>query len=185
MRLSEAIVLGSTVLTPRAGSFVSPGREGGCALGMAAFVVGCTFAPPIRQIRAKDRRTLNSEDIWGAWILSVVMRPCECSAQLPCEMRIKDIIAHLFDDHVMEKKDWTLDQLAAWVDAWEPKNSVLPEPLGSEFLQELSRLKAAHERQSVSESGAKEEREGVDEWQAQVSAFAARYGSGRKRRTSV
>jgi hypothetical protein len=30
-------------------------------------------------------------------------------------MRIKDIIAHLFDYHVMQERDWTLEQLVMWV----------------------------------------------------------------------
>jgi hypothetical protein len=36
-------------------------------------------------------------------------------------MRIKDVIAHLFDFHVMGKKSWTLDQLAGWVQTLEPE----------------------------------------------------------------
>jgi len=39
---------------------------------------------------------------------------------LPREMRIKDIVAHLFDCHVMEKKDWTLDRLTTWLQPLEP-----------------------------------------------------------------
>jgi hypothetical protein len=36
-------------------------------------------------------------------------------------MRIKDVIAHLFNFHVMKKKSWTLDQSAEWVQTWEPE----------------------------------------------------------------
>jgi len=122
MKLSEAILLGSTVLRPKAGRFYFSGEDSGCVLGMAAVANGCTFVPRTRQISAKDQRTVNSEEVFGDWLLRVVMRPCECGpANIPREMRIKDIIAHLFDCHVMEKQNWTIDQLASWVASWEPK----------------------------------------------------------------
>ena len=43
MKLSEAILLGSTVLTPRAGGQHFAETQSGCALGMAAIANGCTF----------------------------------------------------------------------------------------------------------------------------------------------
>ncbi|MGB9198470.1 MAG: hypothetical protein WCB53_16230 [Terriglobales bacterium] len=143
MKLSEAILLGSTVVSPKAGSIRFSRENAGCALGMAAIATGCTFVKPLRQIPAKDLRTVNVENIWGLWLLRPVVRPCDCrtpitlrglrlgqiiaylsdrSAPLPRDMRIKDIIAHLFDHHVMVKKNWTLDQLAAWVERWEPNS---------------------------------------------------------------
>jgi hypothetical protein len=36
-------------------------------------------------------------------------------------MRIKEVIAHLFDYHVMVKKNWTLERLVAWVETVEPR----------------------------------------------------------------
>lgn len=123
MRLSEAILLGSTMVRSRAGSLRFERTNEGCALGMAAIAAGCTFSRPIRQIPVKDLRTGNVESIFGPWLLRVVMRPCECQAELRRDMRIKDIIAHLFDVHIVEKKDWTLDQLVHWVESWEPGES--------------------------------------------------------------
>jgi hypothetical protein len=141
MKLSEAILLGSTVVAPKAGSVRFSRENAGCALGMAAIATGCTFGKPLRQIPVKDLRTVNMEEIFGVWLLRSIARPCDCrppitlrglhlkqigaylsdrrSAALPREMRIKDIIAHLFDHHVMVKKDWTIDRLAAWVERWE------------------------------------------------------------------
>ena len=141
MKLSEAILLGSTVVRPKAGSLRFSRENAGCALGMAAIAAGCTFVEPLRQIPGKDLRTVNVEEIWGRWLLRQVVRPCDCrtpitlrdlhlkqitaylsdrrSAALPREMRVKDIIAHLFDHHVMVKKNWTLDELATWVERWE------------------------------------------------------------------
>jgi hypothetical protein len=123
MRFSEAILLGSTVVTSEAGWVDFSKTDSGCALGMAAAAQGCTFGPGSNPIAEKDRRTLNSEDVWGNWLLRVVMRPCQCwDFQTPREMRIKDVVAHLFDYHIMERRNWTLDQLVAWVEMWEPKD---------------------------------------------------------------
>src|SRR5215470_16161750 len=103
MRLSEAILLGNTVVHPRAGSLRFSKTNEGCALGMAAIAAGCAFRTPPRQIPVKDRRTVNIESIFGSWLLRVVMRPCECQSEFPREMRIKkDVIAHLFDFHMMK-----------------------------------------------------------------------------------
>src|SRR5208283_1030881 len=45
-----------------------------------------------------------------------VCRPCACwRLWIPRKMRIKDIIAHLFDYHVVQERDWTLEQLVMWV----------------------------------------------------------------------
>jgi len=45
-------------------------------------------------------------------------------------MRIKDVIAHLFDFHVVKRKNWTLDRLAAWVQTWEP-TEISPIPVAN------------------------------------------------------
>lgn len=123
MRLSESILLGSTLVKSRAGALRFARNNEGCALGMAAIAAGCTFVRPTRQILVNDLRTGNVEAVFGPWLLRVVMRPCECPAELRRDMRIKDIIAHLFDVHVKEKKEWSLDQLVHWVERWEPGGS--------------------------------------------------------------
>lgn len=78
MKLSESILLGSTVVTPKAGALRFSGENAGCALGMALIANGCTFSSRQRQFPIKDQRTLNVEDIWGRWLLRVVIRPCDC-----------------------------------------------------------------------------------------------------------
>ena len=65
MKLSEAILLGSTVVHPRAGNLRFPRTDEGCALGMAAIAVGCRFGRPLRQIPVKDLRTANIESVFG------------------------------------------------------------------------------------------------------------------------
>jgi len=102
MKLSEAILLGSTIVAAKPGSQYFSETQSGCALGMAAIANGCTYRRLTRAINENERRTLGAEGIWGQWVLRVVMRPCECWAfRVPRKMRIKDIIAHLFDFHVL------------------------------------------------------------------------------------
>ena len=127
MKLSEAILLGSTVLVPKAGRQHYSELNAGCALGMAAIASGCTFRPVTKPFPEKDRRTLGVEGVWGSWVLATVRRPCTCwRFRVPREMRIKDTIAHLFDYHVMERRDWILEQLVAWVETVEPTNNTDP-----------------------------------------------------------
>jgi hypothetical protein len=120
VKLSDAILLGSTVLTSRAGAQYYKEQDAGCALGMAAIAGGCTFGPP-RAVAKQERRTLGTERVWGQWVLQVVERPCDCwRFRAPREMRIKDIIAHIFDRHIMQKRNWTLERLVAWIKTVEP-----------------------------------------------------------------
>ncbi len=127
MKLSDAILLGSTILAGQADGQYFPEAAKGCALGMAAIAKGCTFRRVRLPFPPKDRRTLGAEGVWGDWVVTVAPRPCQCWRwSAPREMRIKDIIAHLFDRHVMGKKDWTLDQLVAWVKTVEPHELLQP-----------------------------------------------------------
>ena len=122
MKLSEAILLGSSLLAPRAGGQHFAESQEGCALGMAAVARGCTFRIITKPFDERDRRTLGAEGVWGAWMLEQVERPCDCwRIWIRRKMRIKDIIAHLFDYHIMNKRNWTLEQLVAWVQTVEPK----------------------------------------------------------------
>ena len=160
MKLSEAILIGSTVLTPRAGGQHFAETQSGCALGMAAIANGCTFHT-VKQFDERDRRTLGTEGVWGNWVLQKVARPCDCwRIWIAREMRIKDIITHLFDWHVMVKKNWTLERLVAWVETVEPKNFDPSGNMSPEILERLSQIRV------VSRSQDEEDREDADEWQA-------------------
>jgi len=186
MRLSEAILLGSTVVTPKAGALSFSGENAGCALGMAVIASGGTFHPAKHQFPVNERRTLNVEDIWGTWLLRLVARPCDCrlpltvnrlrlkdmtsylrhprSAALPREMRIKDIVAHLFDYHVMGKRDWTLDRLTTWLQPLEPS-----EPAAVSSI----RRRTAPERNLSAEAA--EWRKTRESFEAQVKAKSRRF----------
>jgi len=131
MKLSDAILLGSTMVKAQAGRQYSAKWQSGCALGMAAIARGCCFRESTEPYDMLDRRTLGTERIWGNWVRRSVVRPCACwRFWTPREMRIKTIITHIFDHHVMKKRDWTLEQLAAWVRTVEPGNSA-PPPVGN------------------------------------------------------
>jgi hypothetical protein len=84
-------------------------------------------------------------------------------------MRIKDIIAHLFDYHIMDKRNWTLEDLVAWVETVEPKE-VRPEDGLSLVIQQRA-LSGELRRMRQEE----------EEWQAVRDAFEARPTSRSKR----
>jgi hypothetical protein len=69
MRLSEAILLGSTVISPKAGGQYFSKSQSGCALGMAAIARGCEYGPRRQTIPQQGRRTLGTEVIWGTWVM--------------------------------------------------------------------------------------------------------------------
>ena len=173
MKLSEAILLGSTMLTAKAGGQHFSEKQAGCALGMAAVARGCRFGPATRPFDERDRRTLGAEGVWGDWVVLTVIRPCPCwRFWIPREMRIKEIVAHIFDYHIMAKRNWTLEQLVAWVETVEPHDVELP-PTRAEILRDVFERRDAEElrRKLIAQ------RQDEAEWQAVKQAFAAKYGS--------
>jgi hypothetical protein len=94
------------------------------------------------------------------------------------EMRIKDIITHLFDWHVMVKKNWTLERLVAWVETVEPKEPKTFGPSENTSLEILERRSQMH---IVGRSRDEEEWRDADDWQARVTAFAVRHKSRPRR----
>jgi hypothetical protein len=178
MKLSEAILLGSTILTPKAGGQHFAEDQSGCALGMAAIARGCTFRPAY-SFAEEDRRSLGTEGVWGDWVLNVVPRPCACwRFWIPRELRIKDTITHIFDYHIMRKRNWTLEQLVAWVQTVEPEEHNPAGKIDPALLEEISQRLAARHRQAVSQARTEEkEQEAAEDWQARVAAFAAKHNS--------
>jgi hypothetical protein len=173
MRLSDAILLGSTVVAAKPGRQYSSESESGCALGMAAIARGCGFERTRQRVPEQDRRTLGTEGVWGSWVMREVARPCNCwRLRVPHEMRIKDIIAHLFDYHVMRKRNWTLERLAAWVETVEPKEVVPPDNPSWDRLRAMA---------SQIEDGRRE----AEEWQAVRHAFEAKHDAKRTRGRSA
>jgi hypothetical protein len=148
---------------------------------MAASARGCSFRPATHPLPEKDRRTIGTEGVWGDWVLQIITRPCTCwRFRVPRKMRIKDVIAHIFDYHVMNKKDWTMDRLATWVNTVEPKNYEPPGSIEPELVERISQLRAARQRPTAIDTRADKDQDAADEWQARVSAFKAKHSSTRR-----
>src|SRR5579859_2927384 len=112
MKLSEAIALGRVMCTAAPGN-QDDGRGGGCALGMAARAMGKTYEfHPDRKLNFLTAG--NCEEIGLP-----VTYPCKCKH--PGFSTLGWAVAHLFNEHVFGKCDWTLDQLIDWVKSVEPQ----------------------------------------------------------------
>lgn len=111
MKFSEAMVLGSLTLEPMAGVRGYKNDSFGCAIGMAEHAVGIRtgFAEAERQ--------------W-TWLDMAVAPPCNCY-QVYHNSRPASIVAHLFNEHVMDRydTDWTFNRLVAWVKSIEPEEA--------------------------------------------------------------
>ena len=131
LKLSEAVMLGSLVVTPQAGLLLLPYHDGtlhGCALGMACKAAGIDVFPDA------DQYSLNVIcDNWpwteGPW---TVRAPCGCRFSVDNERSIASLIAHIFDFHVAgpahPSQRWTLEQLVDWIREHEPQE----EPIQAE-----------------------------------------------------
>jgi hypothetical protein len=136
-------------------------------------------------LRKKTRKdgppALGVEGVWGDWVLRQVERPCDCwRIVIRRKMRVKDIIAHLFDNHIMVRKDWTLERLVRWVETVEPTGvepdfgkSLVIQQRGARLLEFQTLRQRAKARQQESE-----------EWQAVRNAFEARHGSRQKKESA-
>lgn len=178
MKLSEAILLGSTILTPKAGGQHFAEDQSGCALGMAAVARGCTFRRAAYPVSERDRRALGTEGVWGNWVLNLAPRPCDCwRFWIPRKLRIKDTITHIFDYHIMRKRNWTLDQLVAWVQTVEPEDYSPAGAVDPAVFEEISQLLDARRRLPVKQGSTEEDREAAEDWQSRVSAFTAKHNA--------
>ena len=121
MKLSEAIVLGSSVVRPLAGGLASDPNRQTCAFMIAAAALGqpaCMWA--------------KAPDAWP-WITRQLYHvPCGCRGwdrYLPANYMTA--IIHLFACHVATG-EWTLEQLASWVAEVEPQDELQQLPAGRE-----------------------------------------------------
>ncbi len=119
MKLSEAIVLGSTVVRPLGGGIASDPRRQTCAFMMAAAALdkpACLWA--------------EAPTVWP-WISRYFAHvPCGCRGwdrYLPANYMTA--IIHVFACHVATK-EWTLDELAAWIASVEPQDELAPAVAG-------------------------------------------------------
>lgn len=118
MKLSEAILAGSTGIRAIAGTRYGfkEGSPHGCALGMAEFSIGL-FGHPV-----------GAEGNWE-WLnqsYTAEFFPCHCCPTLRGST-YSTVIAQTFNNHVMGRKDWTLEQLVDYVRSIEPAEETDPE----------------------------------------------------------
>jgi hypothetical protein len=141
----------------QAGGTYFTDKQAGCALEWRPSRGDAASAAP-RIERTADARHGTSLGRLG---VRTVTGPCTCwRFRAPREIRIKDTIAHIFDYHIMKKKDWTLDRLADWVETVEPKNNDPRRIIDPEL-------------QTASESRPEEDWLAANEWQERVAAFTA------------
>lgn len=118
MRLSEAILLGSTSVKSTPGTLLETYPDGGtygCALGMACFAE--SVAVPFDSWTGLGPVYEN----WR-WLYDRHQIPCGCTRFGGEDMPAAVVIAHMFDYHVSGKlaPNWTLEQLVDWVRSVEP-----------------------------------------------------------------
>jgi hypothetical protein len=117
MRLSEAILLGSTLIRAKRETFGGGRGEPGCAIGMALEAVGIPRTPiletdywPDALHKCMFRHWEWAEDE-GSYIT-----PCDCAVERPTFTRV---IIHLFDNHVervtCKREPWSLEKLVGYV----------------------------------------------------------------------
>jgi len=115
MKISTAIALGRHLIKPRAGVHLNMSSRSGCAWGMVNVSAPSNYLQLLYMARRMPKEL-----------------PCECrneqraigggmlSLPISAFTNFADAIVHLFNDHVMTRKDWTMDQLIDWVAANEP-----------------------------------------------------------------
>lgn len=146
MKLSDAILLGSTLITSHWGSEYYSSDGGGCARGMALEAIG----KRVCSRRCPNPNVINFfvEWSWTWFQFKTSELPCGCIANtkyalyepdeysLPLSQQplitVGAAITHIFDRHVHHQKNWTLDKLVDWVRYIEPKDNKAEENSGQE-----------------------------------------------------
>lgn len=113
MKLSSAIATGRVLVMPASGAeWRNDGS--GCARGMALEGAG------IGRIEScgGGENWLRFCGTWPWTRLPANASPCGCV----CSYGVTycHYIAHIFDDHIIHKGDWTLDRLIDWIASVEP-----------------------------------------------------------------
>ncbi len=121
MRASEALMAGSLVIRPVAGTQWD-GHGGGCAVGMILAAVGSNpnswieFQHPFAWLRNTAHISLPCEHQYAETLMG---GGCRQSYRIHI-ISFADYIVHLFNYHVKTTVDWTIDRLAQWIDSVDP-----------------------------------------------------------------
>lgn len=126
MKISTAMALGRTMIKPLAGIFLNPAKDSGCAWGMACLAAPSHFNSFLIRAECCEVRLPCK---CNGWVIGGSMRPYHAGEA----DNLRDCIVHLFNYHVMTRKDWTMDQLIDWVASVEPAD---PEDKVTEAVKE-------------------------------------------------
>jgi hypothetical protein len=123
MKASEALRKGSKMVEPVRGMIEEYQTGKCCALGMIGKA-------------ARGAASRYYEDFEWMWQRGTKL-PCGCTDAMimgggalcvdrtSIEARIGATVVHLFNYHVMTEGDWTIDQIADWLDTLDPSNDVV------------------------------------------------------------
>jgi len=121
MKLSEAIVLGSTVFRPLGGGLAADPSRQTCAFMMAAAALSkpaCLWA--------------EAPATWPWLTRQLAHVPCGCRGwDRYLSANYMTAIIHIFARHVATK-EWTVEQLADWVATVEPQDELTTAVAGRE-----------------------------------------------------
>ena len=113
MKLSEAIILGSTVYRPLAGGLAHDPSRQTCAFMMAAAALSkpaCLWA--------------EAPTTWPWLMRQLAHVPCGCRAwDRYLSANYMTAIIHIFACHVATQ-EWTIEQLADWIATVEPQDEL-------------------------------------------------------------
>lgn len=126
MKISTAMNLGSSMIFPIAGQHLNVDRTGGCAWGMVNVAAPGEYENMLnmRAHRVYLRLPCGCKgNIMGAGMKSIYYPDGK--------LNLTYAIVHLFNDHVMTRKDWSMEKLIDWVASVEP-----PDPFEVQDAQE-------------------------------------------------
>lgn len=119
MRASEALRMGSKMIAPLRGQLLNAEHTAGCALGMIS--IGnqnfslLTHCYPWTLLRAEfpcSCCSCRDELVMGSGGMLVTRNTARSN--------IQEMVVHLFNYHVCTTHDWTIDQIADWLDTVDP-----------------------------------------------------------------
>lgn len=143
MKFTEALVLGSTVLQPKAGMYLSEDNSKGCAIGMAGYAIGLR-ARILGPVLKDDFDTGAVQAHWP-WLKQRIPSVCVC-VNIPSvsnhSVTIFEFIVHMFDihvtGHVARKNDpWSFEQLVEAIRKLEDRFDPTPASPVEEREEEL------------------------------------------------
>src|ERR1700747_785030 len=112
MRASTAMNLGRAILKPLAGVHWDHNANAGCAWGMADAALGGGAAFHLMLQKANQHMVVLGCECGPG---EIMLGGCQMHFWQGGIMSLAQAIVHLFNYHVMTKRDWSMDRLIEWV----------------------------------------------------------------------